>query len=99
MHKIFSMQKQIEDAIRQSLKNVHLLKVKNKSQDHFGHTGYSKDSHFEILLVTEDFTCKSRLDRHRLVLKILKDIVSKTHSLSFNLLTVKEYQKTINEDK
>ncbi len=71
-----SVQRAIEQKLTDTLKPL-LLKVTNESHMHRGHAGVqdtdSTETHFSIVVVSEAFTDMSRLDRQRLVNKLLKD--------------------------
>ena len=61
------------------------LDVINESEMHAGHRSSpgTGESHFRVLIVSEAFQGKSRVDRHRLVNEILKDDVgSRIHALA-----------------
>ena len=61
------------------------LDVINESDMHAGHRSSpgTGESHFRVLIVSEMFAGKSRVDRHRLVNEILKDEVGgRIHALA-----------------
>ena len=50
------------------------------------------ESHFEIVIVSKIFDNKNKIDRHRMVNKILKDDYSKDlHSVTIKALTLEEF--------
>ena len=50
------------------------------------------ESHFEIVIVSKIFDNKKKIDRHRMVNKILKDEYSKDlHSVTIKALTLEEF--------
>lgn len=51
------------------------LDVVNESHMHAGHAGSpgSGESHFRVLVVSQEFAGKSRVDRHRAVNELLAD--------------------------
>ena len=65
------------------------LDVTNEFELHAGHRSSpgTGDSHFRVLVVSEAFTAKSRVDRHRIVNELLKDeLAGGIHALT--LLTL-----------
>lgn len=65
--------------------NPTRLDVINESELHAGHRSSpgTGDSHFRILIVSEAFTGKSRIDRHRIVNAVLGDEVGgRVHALA-----------------
>lgn len=65
-------------AAMQSLKPTQLELI-NDSQKHAGHTehlgagGFTGETHYRLIIVSELFTGQSRIDRQRLVMNLLKD--------------------------
>jgi BolA protein len=77
------------------------LDVENESAKHAGHAAMMADgrasatgeSHFRVLIVSEAFRGKSRLDRHRLVNNTLADeLRGQVHALAIRALTPEEAQ-------
>ncbi|MET0741740.1 MAG: BolA family protein [Microvirga sp.] len=64
----------IETTLRDSLKPTALV-VTDESEQHRGHAGWrdGQATHFRLHIVSEAFSGKSRVDRHRLVNDILKE--------------------------
>jgi len=61
------------------------LEVINDSASHHGHSGDdgSGESHFTVVIVSEAFTGKSRLERQRMVNRALGDIPgTRVHALA-----------------
>lgn len=61
------------------------LDVINESHMHAGHRSSpgTGDSHFRVLVVSESFTGKSRVERHRMVNEALKgEVGEKVHALA-----------------
>ena len=49
--------------------------------------------HFEAVVVSDDFTGKTRVERHRLVYEALEEeMKEKVHALSMKLYTIKEWE-------
>jgi BolA protein len=65
------------------------LDVINESELHAGHRNSpgTGESHFRILVVSEAFSGKSRVERHRLVNELLKDELSGgVHALALSTI-------------
>ena len=72
------------------------LEVLNFSDDHKGHSGDngSGESHFEILVVSNKFINLPRVERHKLIYKVLsRELVSGLHALKISSFTEDEYEK------
>ncbi len=64
------------------------LDVVNESELHAGHRSSpgTGESHFRVLVVSEKFAGRSRLERHRLVNEVLKEEMTKIHALALSAL-------------
>ncbi|CAA7616219.1 conserved hypothetical protein [Candidatus Terasakiella magnetica] len=85
------MRKKLEDG----LKPVQ-LDINDDSHRHMGHAGHNPDgeSHFQIAIVAEAFTGKSRVDRHRMVNALLaEELAGRVHALALTTLTPEEAAK------
>ena len=74
----------IETTLREALKPERLT-VLDESAAHAGHAGHngSGESHFRVLIVSDAFSGKSRVDRHRMVNAVLGDDVGgRIHALA-----------------
>ena len=72
----------------------YYFSVLDVSEQHRGHKGFREgvESHFEIVIVSKIFDNKNKLDRHRMVNKILKDDYAKDlHSVTIKALTLEEF--------
>jgi BolA family transcriptional regulator, general stress-responsive regulator len=82
----------VETTIRQKLTGAlapSRLDVINESHLHAGHHGSpgTGESHFRVLIVSEAFGGKSRIDRHRMVNEALSgELRSKVHALAIKAL-------------
>ena len=79
------------------LKNYEpkFLSVIDVSEQHRGHQNFKEgvESHFEIIIVSEKFTNLSRIERHRMVNRILKEeFLSDLHSVVLKTYTSEEYK-------
>ncbi len=64
------------------------LSIIDESAQHVGHAGSRSDgeSHFRLTIVSSAFAGKSRIDRQRLVHKVLaEELSSQIHALSLKL--------------
>ncbi|CAM3100927.1 BolA family transcriptional regulator [Paracoccus nototheniae] len=63
------------------------LEVVDESEGHRGHAGFREggESHFRIRIASPAFAGLSRIERHRLVHRILGDIVPQIHALALEL--------------
>lgn len=83
------MKKLLSDLIKGEI-SAHHIDVVNTSHLHAGHENYGENSHFEITVVSDEFENLSRIERHRLILKILE--VKNIHSISLKLYTKDEHE-------
>lgn len=73
--------------------NPLLLEIVDESHKHTGHAGARPggNSHFKIKIISNTFTPLTRLERHRLVHKLLEiELADKIHALSLILLAPEE---------
>lgn len=85
---LMSLQSRMREKLMISLKPVR-LDVVNESHLHAGHGSSPEtgESHFRVLVVSEDFTGKSRLARHRIVNDVLSDELNDgVHALAIKAL-------------
>ena len=50
------------------------------------------ESHFKIVVVTNDFNNLSIIKRHKLIYKNLNDLMDKIHALSIHAFTEEEFE-------
>ena len=83
----------METLIREKLtKNFSPLQLEivNESQLHHGHAGSpnSGESHFRVKITSAQFIGKSRIERHRMINKVLEDELSgPIHALAISAET------------
>ena len=73
------------------------LSVIDVSEQHRGHENFKEgvESHFEIIIVSEKFINLSRIERHRMVNRILKEeFLSDLHSVVVKTFTSEEFKLT-----
>ncbi len=90
---------QIESRIREKLLDafapVHLA-IENESRKHAGHAAMkglaqTGETHFNVVIVSERFDGRSRVERHRMVNETLADeLAGPVHALSVKAMTPAE---------
>jgi BolA protein len=68
-----TLQQWITQALQEHLQPSELT-VTDESEQHHGHAGWREggETHFRVYIVSEAFSGKSRVERHRLVNEVLK---------------------------
>lgn len=87
---IMSMQGQIEAKLRQAF-SPEILEVINES--HLHNVPPGSESHFKAVIVSDQFTDKRLVARHRLVNQALVAELATIHALALHTLTPDEYFK------
>jgi BolA protein len=65
--------------------------LNDESELHRGHSGNNGGSHFNVKIVSEKFSGKSRMERHRMIYEALGDLFPNTiHALSIKAITKEE---------
>jgi BolA protein len=75
------------------------LEVTDFSEQHKGHSGYREggETHFDVVIVSDIFSGKSRVERQKIVYNILEEeMKSKIHALTLKTLTADEADKKRN---
>ena len=73
----------------------YFFSVLDVSEQHRGHHNFQEnvESHFEIIIVSNKFFNKNKVDRHRMVNKSLKEeFLGDLHSVIIKTYTIDEYQ-------
>ncbi|MGS0536555.1 BolA family protein [Pseudoalteromonas sp. SaAl2] len=82
-----SMQQQIQSKIADAIACKH-LNVVNESHMH----SRGEDSHFKVIVVSEEFSGKRLLQRHRQINEVLKDeLANHIHALAIHTFTPDEF--------
>jgi BolA protein len=87
----------IVDAMRLKLItsfSPNYLEINDDSAKHLGHAGHDQrgESHFSVMVVSDVFTGKNRVERQRMVYKCLaEEMQGRIHALSLQTLTSQEY--------
>ncbi|KQU50040.1 BolA family transcriptional regulator [Bosea sp. Leaf344] len=79
-----AMAERITKNLRQALAPSR-LEVIDESHQHQGHGGWREggETHFRVIVVSEAFAGKSRLDRHRLVnAALVQELADRVHALA-----------------
>ena len=75
--------------------NLKLITIDNES--HLHSSSQNAESHFKLILVSNDFLNMSLIKRHKHIYKILNEIMPKIHALAIHAFTEEEYKNnTIN---
>ncbi|KAB2943934.1 MAG: BolA family transcriptional regulator [Hyphomicrobium sp.] len=83
-----SLQTRMREKLMVALRPAH-LDVVNESHLHAGHASSPEtgESHFRLLIVSEAFAGKSRVERHRIVNDVLRDeLKDGVHALAIKAL-------------
>ncbi len=87
-----SLQNSIISILTKELTPIY-LNVTDFSEKHRGHAGYGEkgESHFDVLIVSDVFLGKSKIDRHKMVYRSLgAEMKSQIHALTLKTLTSEE---------
>ena len=71
--------------------NIISLNVVNESYMH--NVPKNSETHFKLILVSEDFHNMSLIHRHKKIYLALDRLITKIHALSIHAFTYDEYQK------
>ena len=85
-----SVESQITFILNEHL-NIKKLEVINESYMH--NVPNNSETHFKLILVSDDFLNVSLIHRHKKVYLILEHLMKKIHALSIHTFTHDEYQK------
>ena len=86
----------IEELIRNQFQSIQNLEIEDESHNHSGRVGM--ESHFKVLIVSDEFSGQSRVQRQRILNGLLKDEFEQgLHALTMRLLTSEEYQAQVSQ--
>lgn len=77
------------------VENIHplILEIINESNRH--HVPEGSETHFKLIIVSADFEEQSRIQRHRIIHKLLAaELQQDLHALSLFLYTPEEWQNS-----
>ena len=80
------------DNIISSLNNqlhVEHMFLENESSMH--NVPANSETHFKLVIVSDDFLHMNKVKRHQLIYKILINIMKEIHALSIQAFTIEEY--------
>ena len=88
----------MENSIREKLAKAFApaeLQVVNESHHHSGHHSSpgTGESHFSVMVVSDAFAGKSRIERHRMVNAALAEELKTVHALAITALAPQERAK------
>ncbi|MFT7433707.1 MAG: BolA protein [Alphaproteobacteria bacterium] len=91
--------KNLEDKLQNAL-NPSWIEVIDESSLHAGHAGVQErgGSHFNVVIVSEQFQCKNKVARQRMVFNALKDEMKNEnrdglHALRMQTWTAEEWKQ------
>lgn len=87
---------EIENKIKIYLKKLKpdFINIINNYHKHINHEGSKKGGHYELIIVSSVFENKTKMERHRIVNDILKNLFENgIHALNIIALTKKEWYK------
>lgn len=86
-----SRRERIEQAVRTALRPVHLELL---DESHMHSKKGAGETHFKLVVASELFVERSRIERHRLVNAALKDeLATGLHALTLSLFTPTEWER------
>lgn len=88
-----NMEEKIKVALEGAI-NIHHIEIINESGKHVGHSGDdgSGQTHFKLMIVSDDFVECNRIQRQRMVNAELQPLFDKgLHAISMRLITLGEY--------
>ena len=86
-----SIQSTIEDKLANGINAMH-LEIVNESNNHNVPPG--SESHFKVVLVSDDFEGQTLIARHRAINKLLEDeLKNGIHALALHTYTESEWRK------
>jgi BolA protein len=71
------------------------LTIRDDSAAHAGHAGAREGGHFSVLVVSEQFAGRTRMQRHQLVYEAVADLLrTDIHALSIQARTPQEQTRS-----
>ena len=73
--------------------NIYKCTITDVSKEHEGHSEYidGQETHFQIMIISNDFENKTKIERHRMVNKyLIEEFKTSLHSITYKLLTINE---------
>ncbi len=86
-----TVEKKITEKINEAYAPL-VFEIENESDNHSGPKG--RESHFKVLIISDYFKGKMKIDRQREVMTLLDEELKKSvHALSLRILTLEEAHK------
>jgi stress-induced morphogen len=82
----------VHDEIANLLNNklkVEKMLLENESEMH--NVPPQSETHFKLVIVSDDFTSMTKVKRHQLIYQILVETMKKIHALSIQAFTIEEF--------
>lgn len=82
-----SKRQEIEDSLRRAFA-PHALEVVDDTESHRGHAGFTEgvESHFNVMIRSDQFEGASRVARHRAIHSALgPDLIARIHALALDV--------------
>ncbi len=90
----------MEDILKEKIEtncNPSHLEIHNES--HMHSSGLGSESHFRVLIVSENFRAQNKVQRQRSIYQLFtEELKSKIHALSLRLLTPEEWSTEATSD-
>jgi BolA protein len=85
-----NVQMQIDQRINEKI-DIHHMTLENESYMHNVPEG--SESHFKLVLVSDEFQGKRLVQRHQLVYATLQEEMTKIHALAMHLYSIQEWSE------
>lgn len=82
------MQQRLTTQLQASFRPTH-LEVINESHQH---SGANQQSHFKLVVVSNNFAGVKLIDRHRLINKLFAEELTQIHAMALHTYTPEEWQ-------
>ncbi|BAS68105.1 MAG: BolA family transcriptional regulator [Gammaproteobacteria bacterium] len=82
------MQQHLTEQLTTALSPAH-LQVLNESKNH---SGPATQSHFKLIVVSDEFTGLKLIDRHRFINQLFKEELTHIHALAMHTYTPSEWK-------
>jgi len=85
---------EIKNRLTENLKSAK-VEIIDQSQQHSGHGDPNKGSHFNAVIISEEFAGLNLVKRHQCIYKILgQDMGSRIHAFSMKTFTPEEFNNS-----
>ena len=89
------IQTEIENNLIDGMELLH-LEIENESPNHNVEPG--SESHFKVVVVSDEFIEKRLVQRHQMIYRILKEQMTKIHAIAIHAFTKDEWQEKTGQD-